>query len=157
MQRILPTVLMTFALALPVGAQSVTARDGWVVIDTDKPFATLLDDTKAAVTANGFGVVTQAGPTAAARQRGIDIPENQVIGVFNNEFAVRILNLSVPAMIEAPVRFYLTEDDDGTATLSWKTPSFVFAPYFDEADADLKAAAGELDAAFEKIAQAASN
>ncbi len=136
-------------------AQSVTPREGWVVIPTEKPFAQLLDDLKAAVKGNQFAVVTQAGPTGAARNRGIEIPNNRVIGVFNNIYAVRILEASVPAMIEAPVRFYLTEDEGGT-TLSYKTPSFVFQPYALDADDDLMVAAGELDAAFSNIATAAT-
>ncbi|MEO0991408.1 MAG: DUF302 domain-containing protein, partial [Pseudomonadota bacterium] len=97
--------------------------------------------------------VTQAGPTGAAKARGITIPGNRVIGLFNNVFAVRILDLSTAAMIEAPIRMYVTEDLDGTATLSWKTPSHVFAPYFAEGGADLVAAASELDSLFEAVAQ----
>lgn len=136
-------------------AQSVTPRDGWVVMDSDKPFDVLLSDLREAVSANQMAVVTQAGPTGAAANRGITIPNNRVVGVFNNLFAVRILNLSTPAMIEAPIRFYLTETEDGAATLSYKTPSSVFAPYADDADPDLLAAATELDAIFLAIATAA--
>lgn len=137
-------------------AEGLQPREGWVVIPSDKPFDVLLEDLRASVRANKFGVVTQAGPTGAAANRGITIPNNRVVGVFNNVYAVRILNLSPAAMIEAPIRFYLTEDDDGQATLSYKTPSFVFAPYMAEADADLAVAASELDAAFEMIANAAT-
>ncbi len=143
-------------LGTQVAAQSVTDRDGWVVMPTDKGFDTLLDDLKTAVRNNKFGVVTQAGPTGAARNRGITIPNNRVVGVFNNVYAVRILEASVPAMIEAPIRFYLTEDESGTATLSYKTPSHVFAPYALDASADLMVAAGELDAVFLTIATAAA-
>jgi hypothetical protein len=39
---------------------------------------------------------------------------------------------SVPAGIEAPIRFYVTESDDGTAALAWRWPSAVFAPYGSE-------------------------
>ncbi len=152
---------LSFAFAMGLfattaGASSLEPREGWVVIDTDKPFAQLLDDLTAAVSDNKFGVVTQAGPTAAAKQRGIDIPDNRVVGVFNNDYAVRILNMSVPAMIEAPVRFYLTDDGDGTASLSWKTPGHVFAPYMDASIPDLAVAASELDAASQTIADAAT-
>lgn len=152
--RILPLLLLILSTGL-AAAQSVTEREGWVVMETGKPFAMLLEDLRTAVADQGFAVVTQAGPTGAARARGIEIPENRVVGVFNNIYAVRILNLSTAAMIEAPIRFYLTEDADGTATLSYKTPGFVFAPYLDEGGADLAAAAAELDAAFEAIANAA--
>ncbi len=130
-------------------------REGWVVLPTTKPYEALIGDVKTAVKANKFGVVTQAGPTKAAKSRGIDIPGNRVIGVFNNKYAVRILGLSTAAMIEAPIRLYVTENADGSSTLSYKTPSMVFEPYMEEAGEDLSLAAEELDAAFNTIAQQA--
>lgn len=148
--------LLAFALMFPTLAIAEVAdmapRTGWRVIDTALAPDVLIERLLVAVPAEGMGVVTQAGPTAAARGRGVSIPENRVIGVFNNVYAVRILNLSTAAMIEAPVRFYVTEDADGTATLSWKTPGFVFAPYVAEAGPELQAAASELDAKFDAIA-----
>jgi hypothetical protein len=42
-----------------------------------------------------------------------------VTGPITNDYAVRVLALSTPAMIEAPIRFYVTENADGTATLSY--------------------------------------
>ena len=68
--------------------------------------------------------------------------------VYRNDFAVRMLAASVAAGIEAPLRFYFTEDAGGTATLTWRTPSAVFAPY---ESADLDAMARELDAIWEDI------
>ena len=138
-------------------AQSLSPRGGWVVMPTSKSYAALVKDAIAAVKANKMGVVTQAGPTGAAKKRGLVIPGNRVIGVFNNEFAVRIINLNVAAMIEAPVRMYVTENQDKTATLSYKTPTMVFSPYFAETDPDLAAAARELDAIFLSIADQAVN
>lgn len=133
-------------------AGPLTEREGWVVTPTDKTYEVLIDDLKSAVTSNGYGVVTQAGPTGAAAQRGITIPGNQVIGVFNNDVAVRTLALSTAAMIEAPIRMYVTENEDGSATLSYKTPTMVFAPYMDEGGEDLAAIAQEVEDAFATIA-----
>jgi uncharacterized protein (DUF302 family) len=131
-------------------------RDGWRVIDTDLAYQALIDAVKTATEANMMRVVTETGPTEAAAKLGTIIPGNRVLGVFNPNYAIRILPLSTAAMIEAPIRFYVTEDADGTATLSWKTPSFVFSPYADEGGADLAAIATELDAKFEAIAAAAT-
>jgi len=147
--RILAFILCIFAL--PSWAE-LAPREGWSVTQTDKSYSDLIDAVKAAAGANRMGVVTQAGPTGAAASRGITIPGNRVIGLFNNVYAVRVLGLSTAAMIEAPIRMYVTENEDGTATLAYKTPSFVFAPYMAEADADLAVAAGELDAIFAQIA-----
>lgn len=134
----------------------IAPRDGWKVIETELTHAELLERLVAAVPEEGMGVVTQAGPTEAARARGVEIPENRVVGVFNNDFAVRILGLSAAAMIEAPVRFYVTEDEGGTATLSWKDPSHVFAPYVDEGGEALVGIADELDQRFAAIAERAT-
>ncbi|MEO0945333.1 MAG: DUF302 domain-containing protein [Pseudomonadota bacterium] len=140
--------------AFPLRAE-MAPRDGWSVLKSDKPYAELVDAVKASAKKNGMGVVTQAGPTGAAKQRGIEIPGNRVIGLFNNVYAVRILGLSTAAMIEAPIRMYVTENEDGTASLSYKMPSTVFAPYMDEAEPDLAVAAAELDAIFQSIATSA--
>jgi len=124
-------------------------------MSSDKSFDALVGDVKTAAKAKKMGVVTQAGPTGAAKARGITIPGNRVIGLFNNSYAVRILRLSTAAMIEAPIRVYVTENEDGSATLSYKTPSFVFGPYLAEGGDDLETAAGELDKVFMAIAEAA--
>ncbi|MEX0306619.1 MAG: DUF302 domain-containing protein [Ruegeria sp.] len=144
-------------LASPAWADSIEPLSGWAVYSSDKSYDTLVEDTKAAVKENGLIVVTQAGPTKAAAARGITIPGNRVIGVFNNDYAVRVLETSTNALIEAPIRFYVTESEDGSATLSYKTPSFVFAPYVYEGGEPLREIATELDAKFQTIAESAVN
>lgn len=149
MRRLLITLfLIAFA---SVTHAEMAPREGWSVTPTTKPYDALIDAVKSAAKSNKMGVVTQAGPTGAAKNRGITIPGNRVIGLFNNVYAVNILNLSTPAMIEAPIRMYVTENKDGTATLSYKRPSTAFAPYMDEAGPDLVRMAGELDAIFAAI------
>ncbi len=150
MKALIPLLCL---IALPLWAQ--TAPEGWAVYPTQKPYAELVDATKAAIKENGLIVVTQAGPTKAAAARGISIPGNRVIGAFNNDYAVRVLETSVHAMIEAPIRFYVTENKDGTANLSYKTPSFVFAPYASEGGQNLMDIAAELDSTFQSIAERA--
>ncbi|WP_299295499.1 DUF302 domain-containing protein [uncultured Tateyamaria sp.] len=148
------------ALALILCTQTAHAemaqRAGWSVTPSSKSYDALIADVKSAAKAHKMGVVTQAGPTGAARQRGITIPGNRVIGLFNNVYAVNILNLSTAAMIEAPVRVYVTENQDGTATLSYKLPSTVFAPYVDEAGPELATLATELDGIFAAISAQAT-
>lgn len=153
----MPRLLLAFLLALPLPAMAELApRPGWQVIDSAKSFDALVAAVKEATAANGMNVVTEAGPTAAAAKLGVTIPGNRVIGVFHPRFAIRILPLSTAAMIEAPVRLYVTEDADGTATLAWKEPSFVFAPYADEGGAELAVVTQELDGIFAAIAAEAT-
>ncbi|MEM9370543.1 MAG: DUF302 domain-containing protein [Pseudomonadota bacterium] len=152
----LTLALLTFlALSGAAVAGSIAPRDGWLVHDTPHSHPDLVERLGAAVKANGMIVVTRAGPTKAAARRGITIPGNLVMGVYNNDFAVRALGFSTAAMIEAPIRFYITENDDGSATLSYKSPTTVFTPYFDEGGQGLRDLAAELDARFDAIARAA--
>ncbi|WP_299286274.1 DUF302 domain-containing protein [uncultured Tateyamaria sp.] len=150
--------LSALALVLFAGTShaEMAPRDGWSVTPTTKSYDALIDDVKRAAKANKMGVVTQAGPTGAAANRGVTIPGNRVIGLFNNLYAVEVLGLSTPAMIEAPIRVYVTENDDETATLSYKLPSTVFAPYMAEAGPELERIAGELDAIFADISAQAT-
>jgi uncharacterized protein (DUF302 family) len=150
-------VAVAVALALAVSAstalsQSVAPREGWSVTPTGMPYQDLLAALREAIEANKMGLVTEAGPTELAATRGETIPGNRVVGVFRNDFAVTAVRASTAAMIEAPIRFYVTENEDGTATLSYKTPSFVFAPYIDEGGEALATVAEELDAIFAQIA-----
>jgi uncharacterized protein (DUF302 family) len=77
-----------------------------------------------------------------------------VVGLYHPRFAVPMLEASIPAGIEAPIRVYLTENADSTADLSYKKPSAVFAPYSDGGQA-LKDLAEELDEVFAAIASQA--
>ena len=148
--------LFAAALLATPAAADVVPRIGWSVTPTTHSYDDLIDRVKAAVSKQGLIVVAQVGPTKAAKRRGIEIPGNRVIGVFNNKYAVRTLKASTAAMIEAPIRFYVTENADGTATLSYKTPSHVFAPYAEEGGEELAVIAAELDAKFTAIAKHAA-
>lgn len=156
--RILFCKLMVLAAlaAFPAAASDLEGRAGFKVIETSFAFGELVDRVKAAVKAEKLGLVTQASASAGAKGQGIIIPGNRVMGVYRNDYARRMLAASVAAGIEAPIRFYVTENPDKSATLSWKTPSHVFAPYMDEGGADLKALAEELDGVFEAIAKRAT-
>lgn len=155
-RRIAAVVLVLGTAVLgSTGAASagpLAPREGWEIARSGKPWAALLESLEAAVEEAGMAVVTQAGPTEAARARGVTIPGNRVVGVFRNDFVVRVLELSTAAMIEAPIRFHVSEGPDGVGWLSYKHPSFVFAPYAAEGGARLAAIGAELDAIFARIA-----
>ena len=141
---------LVFLVAVLMAGTAAAAPAGTRVLPTSYDFDTLVQRLKQAVEANGMFIVAQASASAGAERRGIAIPGNYVAGVFRNDLAVRMLEASVPAGIEAPIRFYVTAHADGTATLSYKTPSSVFAPY--DGGPELDALARELDALFAKIA-----
>jgi uncharacterized protein (DUF302 family) len=143
----------SLAKAEPV---QITAIPGWAVLNTTYSFTDLNSRLDDAVKKNKMGVVTTASASMGASAQGIKIAGNRVAGVFRNDFARRMLAASIPAGIEAPVRFYVTENTNGTATLSYKKPSVVFAPYLASSGPDLLKVVTELDAIFESIAKDAT-
>lgn len=145
--------LMLALSAPPAEAANATPYPGTHVIKTKSSFADLRKKLEAAVQANKMYVVTRASASGGAAGRGIKILGNLVIGVYRNDFAVRMLKASVPSGIEAPLRFYVTENSDGTATLTYREPSAIFAPYD---SADLTKMAKELDAIWRRIAARAT-
>lgn len=154
MQRILKLLVLFTLFAAP--AQALEPRDGWVVLQSSKSFSDLVKSVSAAVETSEIRIVSQASASAGAKMQGITIPGNRVFGLYRNDYARRMLDASLAAGIEAPIRLYATENADGTSTLAYKTPSHVFTPYFDEGGDALRALAAELDAVFEGVARAAA-
>jgi uncharacterized protein (DUF302 family) len=149
-------MLLAACLAVPdsVTAQSDDPLAGTVTLESARSFEELRTSLEEAVEANEFAVVTTASASAGAESRGVTIPGNLVVGVFRNDYAVRMLEASVPAGIEAPLRFYVTENADGTATLTYREPTAIFAPY---GVPELDAMAAELDPIWQRIAEEATN
>ncbi|MDP6774965.1 MAG: DUF302 domain-containing protein [Rhodospirillales bacterium] len=144
--------ILVLSLAVPALAGNPTPLSGTRVVDTGQPFAVYVKKLTNAIKANRMGIVGDACATCGAKSIGVTIPGNRVIMIFNPHFAVRMLKASVAAGVEAPLRLYVTERADGTARLSYRLPSHVFAPY---ATPDLDAMARELDGIFARIVEAA--
>ncbi|MCA0424761.1 MAG: DUF302 domain-containing protein [Proteobacteria bacterium] len=142
-------VLTGAAVAQPV---AIGERPGWKIAKTAHSYAELNRRLEDAIKSNKMGLVTSASASEGAKAQGFTIPGNRVVGVSRNDFARRMLAASLAAGIEAPIRLYVTENADGTGTLSYKAPSTVFAPYLTGANADLAKVAAELDDIFARIA-----
>ena len=140
--------ILALCLAAAAFAANAQALPGLVTLKAAAGFAATEQRLEKAIAANGMGLVARASASSGAAARGVKIPGNAVLMVFRNDYAVRMLAASVPAGIEAPLRIYLTENADGSATVSYRRPSAVFAPY---ASAALDAMAKELDPVFDKI------
>jgi uncharacterized protein (DUF302 family) len=134
-------------------ADNATPYIGTEVINTGHSYDTLVGRLMEAVKNNKMGVVARASATLGAKNIGVLIPGNMVVMVYHPKYAVRMLKASVPAGIEAPIRYYITENEDGTATLTYRTPSSVFNPY---QNAELDEMAKELDVVFARIARDAA-
>lgn len=143
MRLILPLFAVLF-LSLPAGAAER------FLFRTGAPFEKSVAALVKSIGKNKMGLVTHANAQRGAASRGVKIRGNQVIGVYRPDFAIRMLKASVEAGIEAPIRFYIYENEDGTATLAYVKPSDVFRPYGKPA---LDEMAKELDAIFARIVQ----
>ncbi len=98
------------------------------IISTNQTFEDLWSNLESAVKANRMGIVGRASASMGDKSQGFEIPGNTVLMMFRNDFARRMLAASVPAGIEAPLRFHVTENADGTATLTYRLPSSVSGP-----------------------------
>mgnify|MGYP000361836616 CR=1 FL=1 len=156
MRYVFAVLFVSLSAMSSVMGGTVGAREGWVVIDTTYPFSELTGRLETAVKDQRMGLVTSASASDGAKAAGFQIPGNKVYGVFRNDFARRMLAANVAAGIEAPIRFYVTENADGTATLSYKKPTAVFAPYAQQAS-ELKGIAAALDAISGTIAESATH
>ncbi|MEX2241016.1 MAG: DUF302 domain-containing protein [Burkholderiales bacterium] len=152
-RRFLAPVLWLALVAPAVLAQAPAPLPGTRSVVSPYGFDALLERLERAIEANQMGLVAQASASRGAASRGVKIRGNAVLMVFRNDYAVRMLAASVPAGIEAPLRLYVTEGADGKASVTWRAPSAVFAPY---GDAELDAMARELDPVLEKIVREAA-
>ena len=150
--RAFSLLFLLLVLALPARAENPTPYSGTRSVDTGQAFAAFVDKLVAAVKSQRMGIVAQAYADCGAKSIGKSIPGNRVIMIFRPDFAVRMLAASAAAGIEAPLRLYVTEEANGSAKLTYRLPSYVFAAY--EVPA-LEALAGELDVILERIVAAA--
>lgn len=143
---------LTGLLFAAVPAHSETVA-GYRIVHSKSPFAQLEEKLKAAIAKNKMNPVNRASASDGAKGRGVTIRGDAVIGVFRNDFAVRMLEANIDAGIEAPVRLHLVEEADGTSSIRYYLPSAVFGHYDGDA---IKALGKELDGIFEQIVKDAA-
>lgn len=153
----LAIIFALFAHLTAANAADLAARPGWSVTKTTLDYPSLIKRVNEAAAAHKIGIVSRASATVgAAKVLNKKIPGNMVVGLYHPRFAVPMLEASTAAGIEAPIRVYITENSDGTATLSYKKPSTVFAPYMKEGGAKLQKLAESLDGLFASLARQAT-
>lgn len=118
------------------------AQDGRITTTSRIPFTRVAEGLERAIADQRMALVCHANAQRGAAARGVTIKGNQVMMVFRNDFAVRLLAADPQAGFEAPIRIYLYENPDGTATVSYVPPTVVFARY---PHPEVQAVARELD------------
>jgi uncharacterized protein (DUF302 family) len=112
------------------------------------PFAKVAEALEQAITDQKMALVCHTDAQKGAAARGVALKGNQVLMVFRNDFAVRLIAADPAAGFEAPMRIYVYENPDGTATVSYVPPSVVLAAY---RHPTVRAVAAELDPIFKAI------
>jgi uncharacterized protein (DUF302 family) len=134
-------------------ARPGAAQEGRITIVSRAPFDKVAVALQRAISEQKMALVCHANAQKGAAARGVTIKGNQVLMVFRNDFAVRLLAADPAAGFEAPIRIYLSENPDGTATISYLPPSVVFAAY---RHPEVQAVAAELDPIFKGIVDEAA-
>ena len=138
--------LLLIPAALVLAAAS--PPDGVEVHASRHDFTTLVERTAAAAEQGGLAVIGRASASAAAAKRGVTIPGDAVLMVFNNQYAVRLLKANPLAGIEPPLHLHIAETSDGGAAISYRLPSATFRPY---GDPSIDAVGAELDKIFSTV------
>ncbi len=147
--RLRALVLVALCSAVAgISPPRAAAQDGRITVKSTAPFGRVAEALERAVTEQKMALVCHANAQRGAAARGVTIKGNQVLMVFRNDLAVRLLAADPAAGFEAPTRIYVYEAEDGTATVSYIPPSVVFAPY---RHSEVQAVARELDVIFRTI------
>lgn len=147
--RVVVTILLTLAVLAPLAG----AQEGRITVVSSAPFARVAEALEQAIAQEQLALVCHANAQRGAAARGVSIRGNQVLMAFRNDFAVRLLEADPAAGFEAPLRIYVYENPDGTATISYRPPVAVFAPYRHPA---VQAVAAELEPIFRRIVEKAA-
>jgi uncharacterized protein (DUF302 family) len=141
---------ISILVAMSAVPLSASAQNGRVTVTTAAPFARVIEALERAITEEKLALVCHANAQRGAAARGVTIKGNQVLMAFRNDLAVRLLAADPAAGFEAPIRIYVYETADGTATVSYIPPSVVFAPY---QHPEVQGVARELDPIFKRIVE----
>ncbi len=118
------------------------AQDTRITAVSRAPFQKVAEALERAIAEEKMGLVCHANAQRGAAGRGVTIKGNQVLMVFRPDFAIRLLAADPRAGFEAPIRIYVYENADGTATVSYLPPSALLAPYRNR---EVQAIGAELD------------
>lgn len=136
------------AVLLGASPSTALAQDGRLTGVSRGPFARVAAALEQAVADQKMALVCHANAQKGAAARGVTIRGNQVLMVFRNDYAVRLLAADPAAGFEPPIRIYVYENADGTATVTYARPSAVFGRY---AHPEVQAIGRELDPIFKAI------
>lgn len=122
-------IVLTTALVLFQTATRAAGPDSRETAVSRAPFARVAEALERAIAEENMVLVCHANAQRGAAARGVTIKGNQVFMIFRNDFAVRLIAADPVAGFEAPIRIYIYENPDGTATVSYVRPTIILSAY----------------------------
>ncbi|MEQ1729691.1 MAG: DUF302 domain-containing protein [Vicinamibacterales bacterium] len=126
-------------------------------VTTSLPFGTAIEQTTAALKAQGFGIITTIDMTATLKAKlGKDIRNYTILGACNPVLSDRALEAELEVGLLLPCNVVVYEDDGGRTVVSAMAPvaalgvvggNPALADVAQEADAKLRAALATVEAA----------
>ena len=123
---------------------------GQSVLATNLDFDTVVERVKSEIATAGLWVIAEIDPQMLLRRGGFAIPRTRQILFFHPRYMSRLLTADASAIVEAPLKFVVTERGAG-AVLRWPEPIASFRPH-----PRLAALAEELGGLASQIAHAAT-
>jgi len=120
---------------MPAELKSVPFTERRVVRDFQRvrisrlPLAGVVSRLRDAITANDVWVLHEIDPQTLLRKGGYAIAAARQIFFFHPRLMARLLTADAAALIEAPLKFAVTELEDGGVAVRWLDPEAAFARY----------------------------
>jgi uncharacterized protein (DUF302 family) len=125
-------------------AEAVGPYPGTVSWQSDYSFHELVGRLQKSIAVNGMTLVA----TTSAMGHGSQIPDNTILMVSRNDYALRMIEANILSGVETPIRLYVTAGINKKANITYRTPTSIFALYDNP---KLDELAAELDQIFAKI------
>jgi len=138
-------VLVVFLAVQPV---PIFAKDDRITGVSKAPFARVTAALQKAVAQHKLTLVGISDVKKAPQPKGTTIRGNQVVMVFRNDLLTRLVKADPAAAFEAPMRFHVYENQDGTATVTYVKPSVLLRSY---RNPEVRAVGEELDLVFTSV------
>ena len=138
-------VLVVFFAVHPVPS---FAKDDRITGVSQAPFAQVSAALQRAVAAHKLTLVGISDVKKGALPKGPAIKGNQVVMVLRQDLLARLVKADPTAAFEAPMRFHVYENQNGTATVTYVKPSVLLRAY---KNPEVRAVGEELDLVFTSV------
>ncbi len=117
------------APSFPFGQPSLTADSFQAHRVSTRPHAQIVKALQAAIADAGLKLLYEIDVRAALANAGHRVLGARLMFYFHPDLVQRVLRTDWTAMVEAPLKFLVIEQPDGTTTVRWADPAVSFSRY----------------------------